>query len=537
MSTRLHLAQLHGPWTEAAAGPWTVRGVGRSESVQDLAAALPPHGRVEADELGRILHGIKGHYAAVAESPSSLVAAVDRTRSYPLFHAAVPDGLAVSDDARALQQELGLSALDDLSLLEFAMAGYVTGPDTLYAGLAQLEPGQCLVHDKDAGSTVVLRYYRYLPEPRDGRSEEELLEELDRVMDRVFARLCAEAAGRPVWVPLSGGLDSRLIACKLQELDYGPVHTFSYGPPGNHEARIAAQVAERLGLSWTFHPSRRRAWRDLFAGPERRAYWGMASGLCAAPNMQEFLALLEMRRAGALPDGVVLVNGQSGDFITGGHLKPALLTPQAGMDEVVRAVVAKHYSLWKSLMTRDNLARVEDKLRRLLAEPGQGSPAARYEMWEWQERQCKFVVNQQRTYEYFGLPWLLPLWYDELYDFWATVPPGHKLDQGLFKRWLARYDHRGLFRDFSPVVSRWPGATRFLVWPIRLAGAVGGARFKERLYRSADYLGHYGPWYGMYPAGYYLRRAGDARNPGAFYSRTWMQENLPGKDFPGAGGR
>jgi hypothetical protein len=53
---------------------------------------------------------------------------------------------------------------------------------------------------------------------------------------------------------------------------------------------------------------------------------------------------------------------------TGGHLRKEFLAPGTGPDEVVRAAVAKHFSLWKSLMTRDNLARVEGKLRRLLAE-------------------------------------------------------------------------------------------------------------------------------------------------------------------------
>ena len=40
-----------------------------------------------------------------------------------------------------------------------------------------------------------------------------------------------------------------------------------------------------------------------------------------------------------------------------------------------------------------------------------------YEKWEYEERQIKYVVNGQKTYDFWGVDWFLPLWDSEFVKF------------------------------------------------------------------------------------------------------------------------
>ena len=72
-----------------------------------------------------------------------------------------------------------------------------------------------------------------------------------------FKRIVEDTSNKNVWVPLSGGLDSRLVICKLKEHGCENLRAFSYGPPGNYEASAARHVAEVLKVPWVFVPDTR----------------------------------------------------------------------------------------------------------------------------------------------------------------------------------------------------------------------------------------------------------------------------------------
>jgi asparagine synthase (glutamine-hydrolysing) len=409
------------------------------------------------------------------------------------------------------------------------MAGYVTGRETLYRHLYQLQAGEFLIWDKARPELQRKRYFRFYSEEVRQEREHILLEELAEVTNIIFRGVMEEAAGAPIWVPLSGGLDSRLVLCKLKELGYDNLNAFSYGPPGNYEAKAAEFAAEKLGVPWIFVPSKQRESRRFFQSDIRRQYWSFSDGLCSIPFMQDLDILLILFKRGRLGEDAVLINGQSGDFITGGHIPSILMGQEPSLRQFFQAITEKHFSLWSHLKTAGNMGRIEDKVLRLLSLKEEGLVPelmpSHYESWEWQERQCKYVVNGQRIYDFLNLSWELPLWDSAYLHFWKKVPKEHRYAQALYRRYLTQYNYMGLFKGFSPTVWRWPGMSIGVVPLAKAAELFFGRQAKDLLYKYASYFGHYRNHYAGYGLKYFLRNIGKARNVISFSVATWLHEN------------
>ena len=69
-----------------------------------------------------------------------------------------------------------------------------------------------------------------------------------------------------------------------------------------------------------------------------------------------------------------------------------------------------------------------------------------YEKWEYEERQIKYVVNGQKTYDFWGVDWFLPLWDSEFVKFWTSVHKRHRYKQNLYKEYLSDWNYKNLFK-------------------------------------------------------------------------------------------
>jgi asparagine synthase (glutamine-hydrolysing) len=519
-------------WRSRTLGPLTVHDRGDSEAVDGIVQSLTTTPHPGIDHAVAALHSADGHFAAIVEGPDFLLACVDHCRTIPVFFAEQANGEAplVSNSARQIKATAGLEQVDEVSALEASMAGFVTGRHTLYEGLSQLQAGDLLWHDKRSGETALRQYHVYRPATLNGANEADLIDQLATVTDRAMDRVIAEAGGAPIWVPLSAGLDSRLILCKLVERGYDNLFAFSYGPAGNDEAKAARTIAARLGVPWQFWPNRNDDMRRLYASSDRADYWAFGDGLCALPNFQDFPTLHGLCQRGAVPEGAIIINGQTGDFISGGHIPKALWVNDAPtMDDLFDAIVAKHYSLWASLKTPENLATLRARMLETLGlagdeQPGRDDIIALYERWEYQERQAKYIVNGQRNYDFLGLEWALPLWDHRLVDFWRDVPVEHKFRKRLYRRYLEAWDFKGLFRDYKPVVWQWPGATKAVLPLFRVIRLVFGPAARDHLLKHLLYFGMYRYQYAPFGYAYFRRHARNLRNPISMLSRHWLAE-------------
>ncbi|GGE35079.1 hypothetical protein GCM10007276_10720 [Agaricicola taiwanensis] len=426
--------------------------------------------------LIEVLKRLSGHFALVVELPQRIIATVDRIRSIPLMFGAKDGSIYIDDRGQRLRERLGLAASDIApeQALACAMSGYAVGAQTLYRGLQQLRAGEALC--LDAGGARTLRWFIYDAWNTDDVSEpEKRLSELHRFL---MERLAASAAGRTIAVPLSAGYDSRFIASGLKAVGYSHVRLFSYGRPGNHEALTAKAIAERLDYPWTFIPFTTASQKAMFADPSHEvALWQLGDTCGGIPFEQDWTAIKHLKDHKVVPADALIVNGQSGDFITGNHvLAPSVneTTPQRALE----AYVKKHYRLWRHLAAGSNEAVIKSLLDAEIK--GAGADLDRdalhgvFEMLEYQDRQAKYVVSGQRTYEAFGFQWRLPLWDDDYVQFWRRMPLKHKLRQNLYRRVLEQDNWGGVWSGI-PVNAK--TITPSWIRPLRLMAKAGAAPF------------------------------------------------------------
>jgi asparagine synthetase B (glutamine-hydrolysing) len=58
------------------------------------------------------------------------------------------------------------------------------------------------------------------------------------------------------------------------------------------------------------------------------------------------------------------------------------------------------------------------------------------EAWNIINRQAKFIVNSVRTYEFLGYEWRIPLWDNELTDFWLRQSLSNRINSKLYNKYL-----------------------------------------------------------------------------------------------------
>lgn len=486
-------------------------------------------------ELREWTTSMRPGFAVILEHPDFVFAAVDKIRSYPVFYCERDGRCHFSNSARFLRNIFGLETLNEVGLLEMRMAGFTTGGTTVYSNLRQLQAGELGFWDRRDCTFRRERYFLYDPVAEmSGGGEHAFKAELAERTDQIFDRISRRVGKRPVWVPLSGGLDSRLVLAKLKEHGVPNLQAFSYAPHGNHEASTAREVARRLDVPWFHRQPSARAVREFFHSDERRRYWEFSDGLSTIPDMAAAPTLFRLKENGRLPSDAVLINGQSGDFITGNHLPEYLVSENAEADELLNVLVRNHLSLWEDLKTPENVMTVRERILEVLANanwpPVEGHDmASLYELWEWQERQCKYVVNGQQLYEYLSLDWELPLWDEEYLQFWKRVPIELRFRQKLYRSYLHDYDYRGLFGQQRPSFN--PRATPgWLFYPVhgfaKLLEFLGGKELSRKFRSYARYIGYYRFQYCVYPLRYFLRHAVEHRNPVSFFAETWVEENL-----------
>ncbi len=139
------------------------------------------------------------------------------------------------------------------ALYEFFQFGYISSNLSIFENCYKVPAGHYLKLRIENLELKIEEYWSILPyfeKPKFTKSEEELVDELEKLLIDAFKyRMVSDV---PVGVFLSGGIDSSIVAAILQK-HYGNIHTFTIGfkEAKYNEANWAKKVAKHLGTNHT----------------------------------------------------------------------------------------------------------------------------------------------------------------------------------------------------------------------------------------------------------------------------------------------
>ena len=261
-----------------------------------------------------------------------LFIARDRLGIKPLYYQLRENRLVFGSEIKVvLTQDDSRPELLQAALPEFLAFGYLSGEETLYAGIKKLLPGHTMEVATDG--TVRIRKYWDLDVSTVHSSRDEghyVAAYRELIEGAVQSHLMSDV---PLGVFLSGGLDSSAVAALMTKIRREPVETFSVGYPEQtySELPYARTVAAHLK---SIHHEVTVNEEDFF-GSLPRLIWHEDEPIVWPSSVSlYFVARLARERV------TVVLTGEGSDETLAGYTRYAFTLKNAAFDRIYRGVTS-----------------------------------------------------------------------------------------------------------------------------------------------------------------------------------------------------
>jgi len=172
-----------------------------------------------------------------------------------IYHIKTDKATYIASDLKALvnilkssKEDVSLCRAGAYNMLSF---GFLQDDTTYIDGVKRLLGGHYLVIT--AKENKVIRYHQFNNEPNE-LSEEENIEKMDSLFRQGVKRITDKNSeyGYENIMPLSAGLDSRMVVWVAQEVTNNPIINFTYSQSGFYDETIPQEIAQSLGNEWHF---------------------------------------------------------------------------------------------------------------------------------------------------------------------------------------------------------------------------------------------------------------------------------------------
>lgn len=427
-------------WTELAGGYFKgyLQPSGHPNPLRGKDALLYLSQADSFEDFLELLKDLDGLYAVILRREAGTIwAAVDIARSMPLYYSV--DGAYISDSGPTVREALGIprEAADPAALEELFHTTFIAGSRSAYSEIAQLDAGQAM-ECFPSGEIRTIYYYAHIQKTKDiGRKE--AMELFQQVSNQVFDETIAAIAGRPVVLSLSGGYDSRYVACMLKARGAKDVSCFTYGTKDSFEVHASEKIAKALGWRWTWveHTDERILG---ILDDEGEAYASAFEDYDYPYYIQNYPAVRYLHETGWFKPGSVFITGHPNDVPAGSHTLQlyneysSCFSESAFPDAVIGKSVLISLSDQARKMCLDTLNQQRHSLNLSISTYQEFTNAV--ECLQTIRNYSHGSLHMDCVHKYFGYEVLLPCWNRKLLEFWYSMPLEYRFSENLFEEWI-----------------------------------------------------------------------------------------------------
>ena len=203
------------------------------------------------EEGSKFVEKLRGMFALAIydKRTQTLILVRDRFGIKPLFYAPENDRLAFASEIPALLDLPGVDKRPDpQAVYDFAALTYIPAPETFYAGIRALQPGEILEakleHERITWKTRIYHRWGITLDPTLTLAKAAM--QADKLVQAAVRRQLESDV--PLGALLSGGIDSSLVSVVAQEALQGRLHTFNvqFAEEEYDETWAALAVAEHI---------------------------------------------------------------------------------------------------------------------------------------------------------------------------------------------------------------------------------------------------------------------------------------------------
>lgn len=377
------------------------------------------------DEFIKIIQSLNGVFVIILNLPNQVLAAVDKYGVFELYYSLYKDVLYISDYVEDIVKETKQKQINLDGKRDFLYCGFILKGQTLLENIFSLPASNFLHYQKQLTITRYLKLTSNIPSKKPYHDQKKIF---DEVVHKAAKRFVSSLNGKEVYVPLSGGMDSRFIILLLKKMNYQKVTCFSYGNTLFGEGRIARKVALENGYSFIKIPYKRYLWKRLFIDSFHMPYMVYGSNLSYMPHLMDYFAALKLKGK-----DIIIVPGHIGS------IAESYVLPKYTKQDIINKIINKYMFFYKrndKKIYNHLYKRVTPYFDNLSDDSTVFEKNESYDQVAYELYRSNHIFRALKPYDFHKLIWRIPMMDSDIISFMNNLSLE---DKGKEKVFLGRY--------------------------------------------------------------------------------------------------